>query len=160
MPGVGLVGATGSWQSHYTTVFKKHKIFYEFDKSVVYNFRKYKLFLKAVFFWRFLFGAFPSPHIRTTAFIIKPEIFFQLSNKQRFKTKFDAYIFENGRNSLTNQLLHKGFKILVIDNKGIHYEIGKWHLSKTFWISNQENLLISDNQTRIYDNAPEDQKKL
>lgn len=149
LPGVGLVGATGSWQSHYTNVFQQYKIAYEFNKPFLYNFRKYKLFLKAFFYWRFLFASFPSPHIRTTGFMIKRDLFFQLEG-EKITSKFDAYLFENGRKGLSNQLRKKGYNILVINKTGNTYTPDKWPESKTFWIEDQQNLLIKDNQTKVY----------
>lgn len=149
LPGVGLVGATGSWQSHYSNVFKEHKIGYEFKKTLLYNFRKYKLFLKAFFYWRFLFAPFPSPHIRTTGFMIKRDLFLQLE-REKIISKFDAYLFESGRNGISNQLIKKGYQILVVNKFGETYVPNSWPESNTFWIEEQQNLLIEDNQTKLY----------
>ena len=43
---VGMVGATGSWQSYYSSVYQKHTGKWETHKGFAYNFRKYKLFIK------------------------------------------------------------------------------------------------------------------
>lgn len=158
LPGVGLVGATGSWQSHYTNVFKKHKLDYEFNKPFIFNFRKYKLFIKTIFYWRFLFAPFPSPHIRTNAFIIKRHVFLQLKRK-KMVSKFDAYLFENGRKGLSNQLRKNGYQILVVDKFGKLYSPDNWINSKTYWIEDQQNLLIKDNQTDVYCQANIDERK-
>ena len=149
--GVGIVGATGSWESIYTNVFKKYKLFYETNKSSLYNFRKYKLFLKAFFYWQFIFKPFPNPHIRTNAFIIKRDLF--LGTKNKIRSKFSAHIFENGRKGLSNQLSKKGYELLVVDKFGNTYPPDRWPNSKTFRIEDQQNLLIEDNRTKVYSEA-------
>ena len=153
----GIVGATGSWQSHYTTVFKKFPLQWEFSKPARYNYRKYKLFLKAFFYWQFLFKSFPSPHIRTSSFYINRETFLKCKTKD-IKTKFDAYLFENGRKSLSNKLLKKGLTLIVIDKYGATFSGKEWKESNTFWINNQENLLIADNQTKLYEQSSNEEK--
>ncbi len=158
LPGVGLVGSTGSWQSHYTNVFQNHKAAYERTKSVLYNYRKYKLFLKTIFYWRFLFAAFPNPHIRTTAFVIKSSLFLKLKRK-KLHSKFDAYLLESGREGISNQVLKKGYKILIVDKFGRTYPPDKWPESKTFWVENQENLMVQDNQTGLYRDANKYERK-
>ena len=44
------------------------------------------------------------------------------------------------------------------DGKG--YDISHWKESRTFWIAEQENLLISDNQTALYHNADSSYRKI
>ncbi|MBC7889817.1 MAG: hypothetical protein H7Z13_18220 [Ferruginibacter sp.] len=156
---IGLISATASNQSHYSSVFQNHNWIYESMRGWKYNVNKYKLFLKAIFYWGFLFKPFPNPHARTNAFMIRRDVLLSLK-KPVVKNKMDAYRFESGRNSLTNQLLKRGLITLVIDRHGITYESQEWHRSNTFWKSNQENLLVSDNQTLTYDNASPEQKKL
>ena len=74
-------------------------------------------------------------------------------------TKFGAYQFENGRRSLTGFYMAKGLKVLVVDKYGKIFQPSEWKKSSTFWIDNQENLLVSDNQTRIYETATAEEKK-
>lgn len=153
-----LVGATASCQSYYSSVYQKHPAAWETDKGFLYNFRKYKLFVKAFFYWRFLFKPFPSPHLRTNAFMIKRTMFLQLKHKP-LVSKFAAYQFESGRNSMTSQLLKKGYKVVVLDRYGKTYEPAQWKQSATFWINDQENLLVADNQTRMYTEASTKERK-
>jgi hypothetical protein len=61
--------------------------------------------------------------------------------------------------SLTNQVLNKGYKVVVVDKHGEAYESQDWAKSKTFWISKQENLLVSDNQTQLYADALQSQQE-
>ena len=67
----------------------------------------------------------------------------------------DAYRFECGRKSMTNQIKKIKLEPILVGKDGVSYSIDKWANSQTFWISNQENLLVSDNQTAIYQNANE-----
>jgi hypothetical protein len=156
--GTGLIGATGSCQSYYSSVFQKNRYGWEKNKGFTYHFRKYKLFIKAFFYWRFLFRPFPDPHIRTNAFMIKRSLFLQLQHKP-FVSKFAAYQFESGRKSMTNQLLKMGYKVFVMDLTGKTFEPAEWKESSTFWIHNQENLLVADNQTMLYTKAAPAEKK-
>jgi hypothetical protein len=152
-----IVGATASNQSHYSTVFKVHKKNWEKEKSFQDNFKKYKLFIKAFFYWRLLFKSFPSPHLRTNAFMIQRKLFLELVPKS-IQNKFEAFQFESGRNSLTVQCFKKGLEVLVVDKNGKTYPPEEWKQSSTYRINNQENLIVSDNQTRLYDESTEEQK--
>ncbi len=153
-----IISATGSWRSHFSNVFQKFSLKWEPEKGWVYNYRKYKLFIKAIFYWRLLFKPFPNPHLRTNAFLIHRQTFLQ-ADPGPVRTKFKAFQFESGRRSLTNFYLANGYKVFVIDKAGKVYKPSEWYLSKTFWINGQEGLLVSDNQTRIYDDASPEQKK-
>ncbi len=154
----GIISASGSWQSYYSSVYQKHTAKWEGQKGFLYNFRKYKLFIKAFFYWRLLFKPFPNPHVRTNAFMVRVEDFLDMKTAI-VNTKFSAYQFENGRRSLTGYYLAKGLKVLVVDKYGNNFEQADWEKSSTFWVNNQENLLISDNQTRIYETATTEEKK-
>ncbi len=74
-------------------------------------------------------------------------------------SKFDAYLFENGRKGLSNQLRKNGYQILVVDKFGKLYSPDNWINSKTYWIEDQQNLLIKDNQTDVYCQANIDERK-
>jgi hypothetical protein len=156
---VGMVSATGTLQSHSSSPFMSMPFRYQFSKKLKYNYRKYKLFIKSAIYWKVLFEGFPNPHLRTNAFMIWKNIFLEIKYKP-ITSKMRAYEFESGRNSITNQILHKKKKVLVVDKFGIGYEIKNWYGSKTFWENDQENLMISDNQTTKYINADETEKKL
>ena len=148
-PDVGMIGATGSWQSYYLTVFANNSWKWNRKKTLAENIRKYKLLLKAFFYWRYKFPAFPNPHIRTNAFFINRELLKSIHHGV-LKNKFDAYKFESGQNSITRQIMRKGIDVVVIDRWGNKHRKDGWPASKTFWISEQENLLISDNQTNLF----------
>lgn len=154
----GAVSASGNFLSYSTAVFQKNKLLPEWGKGLLYNFKKYTLFLKAYFYWGRLFRSFPNPHIRTNAFMIERKMFLSIC-PITFSTKFQTYLFESGRKGLTESLLKKGKQVKIVDKNGNLYLPVDWTKSKTFWISRQENLLISDNQTRIYDNASTEEKQ-
>jgi hypothetical protein len=122
---VGVISSTASNQSYYSSVYQKHPWYWETTKGFNYNFRKYKLFFKAFFYWRFLFKPFPNPHLRTSAFFIRPKELLAM-NFKFVKNKFTAYQFENGRNSMTVCYRKKGLKTLVMDKHGKVYEPSEW----------------------------------
>jgi hypothetical protein len=155
---IGLVGSSASFQSYYSSVYQKHSWKWEAGKGIKYNFRKYKLFVKAFLYWRSLFKPFPNPHLRTNAFMLRRLDMLTLK-KAKLEKKIDAYRFESGRQSMTVQIRSKGLDVLVIDKEGNLYKEDQWATSNTFWIGEQENLIVSDNQTRIYNNASAEEKK-
>ncbi|WP_316189363.1 hypothetical protein [Bradyrhizobium sp. SZCCHNS1054] len=97
----------------------------------------------------------PNPHIRTNAFLIDRDLFLSLEFP-RFVKKEDAYRFESGRRSMTNQIIARGLRPVVVGKDGAVFDIEDWNTSSTFWVDHQKNLLISDNRTRDYlEGAPE-----
>jgi hypothetical protein len=156
---IGLVGATASCQSYYSSVFQTHSLKWERQKGFTYNYRKYKLFLKAIGYWYFLFRPFPAPHIRTNAFMIQRKLFQQLAGRA-LRDKLAAYQFESGRKSLTNGVTGMGYLAVVIDKSGEIHLITACKKRPIFWNGNQEDLLISDNQTTLYQEADVESRKL
>lgn len=146
--GVGVVGATGSWQSIYTDlqnfVNEKNSIY----RRIRYHFmlKKWKEQLKE---WKEHFDPFPNYHIRSNAFMISRQLLLKL-NCGAIKNKMDAYKFESGNQSLTKQVLNFDMNALVVGKDGKGYEKEEWNKSGTFWQKMQKNLLIADNQTNQY----------
>ena len=170
-PGVGLAGATGSWQSNAAS--------YERTLIRIVNNLRLRLGAKTRIgtgagiarleplsmrprpFSRYVFGPFeyahkvyeygrhPNPHIRTNAFMVDRAEFLSL-RLPAFKSKTEAYRFESGRLSLTRQYLARGLRTVVVDRNGAVYDIPQWYRSGTFWAGGQENLLIADNRTCDY----------
>ncbi len=153
-----LVGASASNMSYYSATFQKHTTQWEGNKGIINNLRKYKLFMKALIYWRFLFKPFPNPHLRSNAFMLRRTDFLDLCKKP-IDTKFIAYQFESGRQSMTNHFLKEGLNVLVLDKHGNVYGPPDWEKSSTFWINEQENLLVSDNQTRLYQEADSETRR-
>lgn len=158
LPGAGIVGATGTWHSIFSMIHYETKLKWERNKTFKENFRKYKLIVKNFFLYRLWFPPFPNPHIRTSAFLIKRKIFLDLSFGA-IKKKYDAYRWESGRNSFTRQIMKRGLKPLITDKNGTIYEMNQWKESHTFWSNDQANLLLTDNQTKKFEKADDQQKK-
>jgi len=147
---IGLIGATGSWESYFRSVFIDNNLKWESGKTFNQNFRKFKLLVKAFVYWRFFFPDFPNPHIRTNAFMIKRQLMCSLKH-ELLQNKMAAFKLESGVNGLTVQVMKKGLQAILIDKHGRAYSMKEWKRAAIFWSSKQENLLISDNQTRKYE---------
>lgn len=158
-PGIGMVGATGSWHSH-----RGSGLPWLLVGMGVAAIRHYHLHRDKSIWKRLVLSAtascqhvpfildidpFPNYHLRTNAFMISSELINKIEIPA-IKSKKDAYRFESGKNGLTQQILKLGKKILVVGKNGKGYEMLQWNKSRTFWQAEQENLLVSDNQTRDY----------
>lgn len=96
-------------------------------------------------------GLFPNPHIRTCSFMIKRELFLEYIENQKFPvTKEDTYEIEHGKTSITNFILKKGYKAVVVNNEGDWYTPENWFFSKTFRHPDGCKTLISDKQLMLY----------
>lgn len=139
-PGVGLVGATGSWQGLQSPARKKRAL--------------WKKILRPLVLWylKMNFPLFPNYHVRTNAFMIARNNMLKIQCGLLL-TKFQAYCFESGKNSLTRQVDQMGLRPVIVGKDGKGYDKSEWSMSNTFWRGTQHNLLISDNQTRKYDTA-------
>lgn len=140
-PGVGLVGATGSWGSISSGAQTRKYSIYE--RLVRFVLRK----------WRAIyFDPFPNYHLRTNSFMIARETMLKI-RRGVILTKMQAYRFESGKISITKQVEQMGLRPVVVGKNGKGYGKHEWDVSNTFWRGTQDNLLISDNQTRKYDTA-------
>ena len=165
--GVGLVGASGSWQSMAGGYAAHQNAGRSLGKSRSLPARIIKGLLdrrpgmlqrRVGFALLKLSGAlrpgrnfppFPNYHIRTNAFMGARATLLRIQlGPMRFK--FSAYKFESGIDSMTNQVLRLGLRVLVVGRDGKGYPPQLWHASNTFWQSRQENLLVADNQTEAY----------
>ena len=155
----GLIGASGSYASYLSAVKVFNKWSWSDDISLSEKMKILKYKLKLNFLHRRKFKKFPAPHIRTNAVFTSKAIFISIS-VDSINGKMDAYFFENGKNSLTERVLKMGLKCIIIDKLGKSYDIPDWPTSKIFWADNQENLLISDNQTSKYQDATFREKEM
>jgi hypothetical protein len=156
---VGLVGATGSYQSIYTDFFKHDWVSNKWlsPKSWAYNL--YLQYHKIKMSWYInSFSPFPNYHIRTNAFMITRELMCKIKYRTVI-TKLHAWMFESSKLSLTNQVMAFKLKVLVVGRDGIGYDCREWIDSNTFWQRDQGNLLIMDNQTLKYNSGDQDTKK-
>jgi hypothetical protein len=123
-PGIGLVGATAS---------------YERPHSVIPTRRR-------------RFPSFPNPHLRTNAFMLSRELM-RSTEWQEIATKSRAWELESGRNGLTRRVWNQGLAVRVVGRDGTAYRPDEWPSSKTFRSGEQEHLLVADNRTRDWDAA-------
>jgi hypothetical protein len=165
---VGLVGASGSWTSHYS-VISYDLAFGPYRKI----FRSSPAHLEALQIARaregdvggpiphavgallrfpfalWYFERFPAYHVRTNAFLV-PRRVIRSVRTWRFKWKVDAWRFESGRRCLLRQVEGMGLHAAVVGADGQAYDKARWHESNTFWQAQQENLVVEDNQSRDY----------
>jgi glycosyltransferase involved in cell wall biosynthesis len=127
-PNMGLVGATGSYESLY-------------DLSPLYK-------------------KFPSPHIRSNAFMIDRALFCSITDGVAIRNKMDALLLESGPHSITARIFNRGKNILIVGKNGRGYSTEFWPKSGTFRQNQQENLLVGDNQTRDFLNLIPEQRKI
>lgn len=147
---VGLVGACGNYESYYSNHIR-HLRFSNHTLAVrrlYYNCRTFVTLERL----RKHFAPFPSPHIRTNAFIAHRRTILGL-RAPRLKTKLDCYYFESGKDGMTAQITRAGKHCLVVGGDGAAYPITAWRQSATFRSEEQRNLLVEDNQTRDYATA-------
>lgn len=145
--GIGLVGATGSYESFYTNYLIEQNILDDspFSKKIKAHSRRKFEACKL----KYRFDLFPNYHIRSNAFMISRDVLLKLRYGS-VRNKMDTYKFESGKKSMTKQVMNMNLKVLVVGRDGIGYEKETWYKSKTFRQGDQSNLLISDNQTNIY----------
>ncbi len=150
--GVGLAGATGSWESMYSNALREGS-----DIVTVGGTTRLWRPLRIVL-CRLSFLPFPNPHIRTNAFMLRRELM-QVLWPRFVASKRGAYLFENGRNSLTRRVQRTGQRAVVVSKEGAVFEQDRWPQSETFRQREQRHLLVADNQTRLYVESDEVSRK-
>lgn len=94
---------------------------------------------------------FPNPHIRTCSFLIKRELFLEYAATQKFpETKDDTWEIEHGVNSLSNFILGKGYKIVVVNSDGNVFEPQDWEKSQTYITLKESKAILDDKWARRY----------
>ena len=177
-PGVGIVGASGSWGSihsylrfslglggFYTRVFNDRRATIATLEAIAQrqeretppsSARRRRVpvltYAAAVLDQAHGFGRFPAPHIRTTGFMLHAATMRTL-RIEGISSKNDAYRLESGRRSITSQIRESGLEARVVARGGDSYAVPDWPASGTFWQAGQENLLIADKQTAAYANG-------
>ncbi|MFT7053584.1 MAG: hypothetical protein ACJAU1_001141 [Psychromonas sp.] len=154
---VGLVGATGSWQS-LSGESRRFKIAcaaggYCLKTVLSKSTRKVKKEEICDVYQHFMFllnfDQFPNVHIRTNSFMISSVLMLEVCHQQ-IDSKYDAYKFESGKKGLSKTIINKGLKLLMVGSDGQAYEPKSWPNSNIYMNNAQDNLLISDNMTRKY----------
>lgn len=143
-PGVGLVGATGSWESR--------------SELVPGGLEHWAYQLAKLPSNRRFFPRFPNPHIRSTAFLIERRTVLALG-LERARKKNDAYRLESGKRSMTRQLQARNLQSLVVGRDGRGYTPEEWPHSATFRAGGQANLLVADNRTSQWRDADRERQR-
>ncbi len=176
-PRVGIVGATGSYESHFSDYVRDPRIgvvgatgsyqgLFDYGAGRMAGLAAQKHVLRmlrgvatAVGYWAW-FPRFPNPTVRTNAFMISRDVF-QRVRWPRNPSRMGALRFESGRRSLTRQVLGMGLEAVIVGRDGRCYGISEWPSSCTFRQKEQQNLLVADNRTIDYSTAaPERRRQL
>jgi len=139
----GMVSATGSWESQYTNfllVTRKFLLRKWIDRIKALKIKKHYL-------------PFPNPHLRTNGFCISRKLFLEVTQGYSFKNKNDTILFESGREGISRKIASRGLQLIVVGRDGRGFFPDEWSTSRTFRQGEQENLLVADNQTRLYGGA-------
>jgi hypothetical protein len=155
--GVGLAGATGSWESVYSN-FQRLAAENMRSPVVKWKWLRAPLDMKLLKYYEKRFPPFPNFHIRTNAFMMKRDLLLEIE-RSRLILKTHAHEFESGRKGLTRQILEKGLKPIVVGRDGAGYEKDNWNISGTFRQEEQANLLVADNQTMQYHRLPPEERE-
>jgi hypothetical protein len=150
-PGVGLVGATGSWESLSTSAARA-------GPGRVPVLGRMRQRLSAARLAK-LFAPFPNPHVRSNAFVVARRTMLGLS-RGVLRRKAQAHQFESGLTGMSRQVLGMGLEILLVGRDGNAYAKDDWPRSRTFRQGGQENLLVADNQTAAYESAGREERAM
>jgi hypothetical protein len=150
-PALGAAGATGSWESLYHNLLlqRRHQRWSSPLARLIWPLK--------VIMARRLFHGFPNPHLRTTGFICRREIFVGLKPPPPW-TKFNAITFESGLNSMSQQMRRQGLEVAVVNRDNQSFFWKEWPRSGTFRLGQQEKLLLADNRTRQFAESPPEER--
>jgi hypothetical protein len=141
--GVGLAGASGSYQS--------------LANRRIQKLRSLRCVMAATRALRLAhpqtdgFPHFPNPHIRTNVFLLSRTVFLAMPVPGR--TKRSCFLFESGPDGLTAAIKRQGLKAVVVGANGRVYGELDWPKSRGFRLRNQSNLLAEDNATDLFRDA-------
>jgi SAM-dependent methyltransferase len=148
---VGAVGATASWE----TVLPSLRLPSPATTGVLLLYplnALWNLARRLRNCWHF--DDFPNPHLRSTAFLVRRDLFVEFASQHKIpRTKDESLRLESGKRGLTAFLRSKGFQVLVRGADAKTFGPEDWNASETFRMPGQRNLLIGDNQTLTYDMA-------
>lgn len=149
-----LVGVTGSWESH----LRDRLVYYlDPEKSVGFlrrRARSIRFFLQgAVKSDTWCYPLFPNPAIRTTGMLVSPDLHNLIKDWPIPKCKEDCHQIESGWSGLSRKVMLKGGKLLLVGADGLVSDPAQWPDAAIFRSSQQQRLIIADNQTRLYAQA-------
>lgn len=176
-PGVGAAGATGSWGSHisynlfqlgmpgsYAEAFpnraQARQAIHDVHGAKDVSSLRYALYA-AWIVARHRHGSsrFPAPHLRTNGFVIRRELLVELCGG-RTATKWDTYRLESGPGSLTARLRRMGLPPVVVDRHATAFAVAEWPQADGYFQADQQDLLMTDNQTASYAAATLAQRRI
>ena len=149
---VGMVGATGSWESMATNLDQ-----FGTRPKRTWTPRGFTALLtqrSALKAAKLRFEDFPNPHLRTNGFMISRDLLLSFKFEAIYN-KGEAHHFESSRHGLSANIARAGLEQRVVDRHGQAWLPNRWCESHTFRAGEQENLLIEDNRTRDYREADE-----
>lgn len=94
----------------------------------------------------------PRYHIRSNGFMISRDDYLEVTRGRNLSEKVEAYQLEAGLHSMTWMIESNGREAVVIGKRGAVKKEILWR-ANIFRSGNQGNLLLADNQTRIYQRA-------
>jgi hypothetical protein len=96
-------------------------------------------------------GIFPNPHIRTCCFMMKRELFLEYADTQMFpKTKEDTWGMEHCKNSVSNYVINKGYKMAVVNSDGEIFFKDDWLISQTYTVPGENKGMLQDKWAKRY----------
>lgn len=167
-PTVGIIGASGSWESHFSTwstAARPSFLLPPWRLAPPPLARRLTMRDRGWLLREWLqqrrsgFPPFPNPHVRTNAFLIRKELMTRIRVPE-IRSKQDALAFESGRLSLTRQIVESGLSALIAGRNGVAYQAAEWPKSATFRSGDQENLLVADKRTNEWLIADPETKKV
>jgi hypothetical protein len=129
---VGLVGASGSWESQAEWVRGKAR-YWPYQLAGLRNARRD-------------YPRFPNPHIRSTAFMLQRHLLLEM-RLELAHDKRATYLLESGHGSITAQVAARGLRSVIVGRDGHAYDVEDWPASHTYRSGAQENLLVADRRT-------------
>lgn len=95
--------------------------------------------------------SFPNYHIRTCSFMVNRKLFLEYISTQKFpKTKKDTWKLEHGKQSLTQFVLKRGHKAVVVNSDGEVFTPENWVLGKTYTYPYECKALMTDKWAKRY----------
>lgn len=146
---VGIAGASGSWQS----LAANHRwLRAERFRSALDPLRWAWRELRYRVQWQKAFPEFPNPHVRSNGFLMRSDVFLRYAVGP-FRTRMDGYRFESGVRGLSRRIVADGLELRLVGADGLAHRSEAWPAARIFWSDGQQNLMIADNQTRLYADA-------
>jgi hypothetical protein len=152
--GVGLAGATGSFESSLIGIAQRVRRDW---RALIRSPGSAVATVSEIVRGVATYPIHPNPHLRTNAFVVRTSVFRGLHLGGADKRA--ALEFESGYRSMTRQLAARGLEAVVVGADGRSFRPQDWPASETFRYLEQRNLLVHDNQTRRYQAADGDERR-